>query len=104
MERWKSAHSRRCDLAGDRHRGAAPRRDRSRVGEAIYAPTADALPLAIAPAGLAGRYSAVHQLAWGISSTLAPVLTASLLVVGNQTVWLVLTATATLLAIAYLGL
>ena len=74
------------------------------VGEAIYAPTADALPLALAPAGLEGRYSAIHQLAWGISGTLAPVLTAWLLVAGSQTIWLALTATAALLAMAYLGL
>jgi MFS family permease len=74
------------------------------LGEALYAPTADALPLALAPAGLAGRYSAIHQLAWGISGTLAPVLTAWLLVVGNQAVWLVLTVTAAVLAIAYLTL
>ena len=74
------------------------------LGEALYAPTADALPLALAPAGLAGRYSAIHQLAWGISGTLAPVLTAWLLVVGNQAVWLVLTMTAAILVIAYLSL
>jgi len=74
------------------------------VGEAIYAPTADALPLALAPAGLEGRYSAIHQLAWGISGTLAPVLTAWLLVIGSQTIWLALMAMAALLAMAYLAL
>lgn len=42
------------------------------VGEAAYAPTSDTLAVAIAPSGQTGRYTAIHQLAWGISGTLAP--------------------------------
>jgi MFS family permease len=74
------------------------------VGEAIYAPTADALPIALAPPELAGRYSALHQLAWGISGTIAPVLTAWLLALGPLTVWLAVSAAAAMTAAAYLWL
>ena len=44
------------------------------LGEAAYAPSADSLPLELAPAGLSGRYTAVHQLGWGVSAAIAPVL------------------------------
>jgi MFS family permease len=70
-------------------------------GEAAYAPTADALPLEHAPPHLAGRYTAVHQLAWGISGSLAPVLAALLLSHGRSTFWLVFAALALALAAAY---
>jgi MFS family permease len=70
-------------------------------GEAAYAPTADALPLELAPPHLAGRYTAVHQLAWGISGALAPLLAASLLSHGKSTLWLTLAAAALALAAAY---
>ena len=42
-------------------------------GESAYAPTADLVPLELAPPGLAGRYTAVHQLAWGVSGAVAPI-------------------------------
>lgn len=70
-------------------------------GEAAYAPTADALPLELAPPRLAGRYTALHQLAWGISGALAPVLAAALLGRGRSTLWLALAAMALALAAAY---
>lgn len=73
------------------------------VGEAAYAPTADALPLELAPPHLAGRYTAVHQLAWGISGALAPVVTAVLLSRGPGTLWLAFAALALALAVAYAG-
>jgi MFS family permease len=69
------------------------------IAQGVYSPTADALPLAIAPPGLAGRYTAVHQFAWGVSQTVAPLLAAVLLDRGSSPVWLVL-ATLTLLTAA----
>lgn len=74
------------------------------VGEALYAPTADALPLALAPIGLAGRYSAIHQSAWGISGTIAPTLAVYLLLAGPDALWLTLAAASIVLAMTYLGL
>jgi len=71
------------------------------AAEAAYTPTADALPLALAPRGLAGRYSAVHQFAWGVSGTVAPLLTAALLTAGPDWVWLVLAGVALAAAGAY---
>ncbi len=71
------------------------------VGEAFYAPTADSLPLELAPPGLAGRYAAFHQLAWGISGAVAPTLAAFCLAGGPSDLWIVLAAVALLLVIAY---
>jgi MFS family permease len=71
------------------------------LGEAVYAPTADALPAALAPPGLLGRYAAIHQMAWGISETIAPLLVASLLVTGIYAVWIALAALAALTVFAY---
>jgi MFS family permease len=64
------------------------------VGEAFYAPTADAIPAALAPVHLRGRYAAVHQMAWGISETIAPALVAAALATGSDTLWLILAAIA----------
>lgn len=72
-------------------------------GEAAYAPTADALALELAPPHLGGRYTAVHQLAWGISGALAPIIAAALLNHGRGALWLVFTAMALALAAAYTG-
>ena len=74
------------------------------VGEAVYAPTADALPLVLAQPHFAGRYSALHQLAWGVSGTVAPILTAWLLGLGAHVVWGALSAAAALVAACYLWL
>ncbi|HYN94308.1 MAG TPA: MFS transporter, partial [Pilimelia sp.] len=71
------------------------------VAEAAYAPTADTLPLAIAPPALTGRYSALHQLSWGVSSIIAPIFTATLLAAGAAAVWLALAAVSALAAVAY---
>jgi hypothetical protein len=71
------------------------------IGEALYAPTSDALPLALAPSGLAGRYTALHQLAWGISGTVAPLLAAILLAVRPDAIWLVLALGAALAGVSY---
>jgi MFS family permease len=57
------------------------------LGEALYAPTADALPAALAPPGLQGRYTALHQMAWGISETIAPTLVAGFLAAGTTVLW-----------------
>jgi MFS family permease len=74
------------------------------VGEAIYAPTADALPAALAPTHLRGRYAAVHQMAWGVSETIVPALVALALASGDYTLWLVLAALALVTALAYRAL
>jgi MFS family permease len=60
------------------------------VGEAIYAPTADALPAALAPAHLRGRYAALHQMAWGVSEMITPALVAVALATGDYILWLIL--------------
>ncbi|HZC28806.1 MAG TPA: MFS transporter, partial [Gaiellaceae bacterium] len=60
------------------------------LGEALYAPTADALPAALAPVELRGRYAALHQMAWGISESIAPTLGAAMLAAGNAALWLTL--------------
>jgi len=60
------------------------------LGEALYGPTADALPAALAPAHLQGRYSAFHQMAWGVSETVAPALVGILLATNDTLLWFVL--------------
>jgi MFS family permease len=74
------------------------------LGEAIYAPTADALPAALAPVELRGRYAAVHQMAWGISEAIAPALGAATLAAGNAVLWLTLAGIALASAAAYRAL
>ena len=71
------------------------------LGEAFYAPTADALPAALAPLDLRGRYAALHQMAWGISEAIAPTLGAAALSVGSSALWLTLVAIALATALAY---
>jgi MFS family permease len=71
------------------------------LGEAFYAPTADALPAALAPLDLRGRYAALHQMAWGVSEAIAPTLGAAALAVGNSALWLTLAAIAVVTALAY---
>jgi MFS family permease len=73
-------------------------------GEAMYAPTADALAVALAPVELRGRYAAVHQMAWGISETIAPAIAAAALAASNAVPWLMLTAIAAASAGAYRAL
>jgi MFS family permease len=74
------------------------------LGEAVYAPTCDALPAALAPVELRGRYAALHQIAWGISEAIAPTLGAATLAAGNAVLWLTLTAIAVASALAYRAL
>lgn len=74
------------------------------IGEALYAPTADALPLAIAPLGLAGQYTAIHQTAWGVSGTIAPALTVAFLLARPDALWWALAAASGLTALTYLWL
>ena len=74
------------------------------LGEALYAPTADALPAALAPVALRGRYAAVHQMAWGISEAIAPTLGAATLAAGNAALWLTLAALASAAALSYRAL
>ena len=71
------------------------------AGEALHGPTADTLPLTIAPPGLAGRYTAVHQLAWGISGAIAPALVGALLGHSATVLWLVLAVIAATTAVTY---
>ena len=74
------------------------------LGEALYAPTADALPAALAPVELRGRYAAVHQMAWGISESAAPALGAATLASGNAALWLTLAGIAAATALGYRAL
>jgi MFS family permease len=74
------------------------------IGEATYAPTADALPATLAPAELRGRYAALHQMAWGVSEAIAPTVAALALAAGSQILWLVLAAIAVATACAYRAL
>lgn len=71
------------------------------LGEAIYGPTADALPLAIAPPGMAGRYTAVHQAAWGISGAAAPALVGALVDRSPLVLWSILAGLAAVMAATY---
>jgi hypothetical protein len=71
------------------------------LGEAVYAPSADALPASLAPTTLLGRYAALHQMAWGVSEVIAPTLVATLLALGTTTAWLALGFTAAVAALAY---
>ena len=72
------------------------------LGEAAYAPSADSLPLELAPAGLSGRYTVVHQLGWGVSAAIAPVLAGALLAAGRPILWVVLSAASLALSLAYI--
>lgn len=74
------------------------------LAEAIYSPTADALPAALAPAGMQGRYAAVHQAAWGVSDTIAPAVSGALLATNQLSLWAVLAALAFGTVVAYRGL
>lgn len=71
------------------------------LGEAGYAPTADGLPLDLAPPQLAGRYAALHQMAWGISGAIAPAITAILIGSGHTSLWLATGVLALILAVSY---
>lgn len=71
------------------------------TGEAFYAPTADAIPAALAPPDLRGRYAALHQMAWGVSETIGPVLAAMTLAVSPSAFWLALVSIALVAALAY---
>lgn len=73
------------------------------IGEAVYAPTADALAAALAPPNLQGRYAAIHQLAWPVSETVAPTLVA-LTLGAHGTLWEVLAAIALVGVIAWRSL
>ncbi|MFI5843319.1 MFS transporter [Catenuloplanes sp. NPDC051500] len=74
------------------------------LAEALYAPTADALPLYLAPPGQAGRYSALHQLAWGVASVAGPLLAGGLSALDPGAVWPVLATVALGTAVAYTAL
>ncbi|MDT5037820.1 MAG: hypothetical protein QOE03_3005 [Micromonosporaceae bacterium] len=71
---------------------------------AVYAPTADALPLFLAPPGFAGRYTALHQLAWGVASVVSPILASFLPAIGPYAVWIVLSGLGVATALAYQAL
>jgi MFS family permease len=70
-------------------------------GEALYAPLADTLPLALAPPPLRGRYAALHQMAWGVSETAAPALAGFLLAMSGSMLWGVLAGLAVATTVAY---
>ncbi len=58
------------------------------LADALYASAADTLPVAIAPRGLTGRYSALHQLAWGVSGPIAPSVAAFGLAWSARGLWI----------------
>ncbi|MFF7994643.1 MFS transporter [Kitasatospora xanthocidica] len=58
------------------------------AGDALFAPVMTAAAHEAAPEELKGRYSAAFQLAWGVAGTLAPVIGARLMTVGNSVLWL----------------
>lgn len=74
------------------------------VAEGTYAPTADVVPLVLAPAELTGRYSALHQMGWGVSNTVAPLLVGVLLARGPFVLWVVLGTLAGVTSVCYLAL
>lgn len=74
------------------------------IAEGAYSLTADAIPVTIAPVGLAGRYTALHQMAWGISETLVPTVVALLIGLSVGALWLVLGLLATFNAVSYVVL
>ncbi|MFC4072908.1 MFS transporter [Actinoplanes subglobosus] len=71
------------------------------AAQAFYEPTADTIALALAPPHLTGRYTAVYQLAWGVSSALAPALVGTLLSVEPAALWITLAVIAAVTAAAY---
>ncbi|GIE31046.1 hypothetical protein Ait01nite_040910 [Actinoplanes italicus] len=71
------------------------------LAQSFYEPTADTVALALAPAHMTGRYTAVYQLAWGVSAALSPVLAGVLLATAPSLLWITLAALALLTAIAY---
>jgi MFS family permease len=71
------------------------------LAQSFYEPTADAVALALAPVHLTGRYTAVYQLAWGVSAALSPVLAGVLLSAAPSLLWVTLAVLALLTAIAY---
>jgi len=74
------------------------------LGESLYGPTADALPAALAPPALRGRYSALHQIAWGVSETIAPAICGFLLAVHGSLLWFVLAPLGVVTALVYRAL
>jgi hypothetical protein len=68
---------------------------------AVYAPTADALPLVLAPPGMAGRYTAMHQFSWGVASVVSPILVSSSASISPYAVWIALAALAFVTAGGY---
>lgn len=71
------------------------------VGEGVYSVVGDALPIAIAPKHLSGRYTALHQMAWGVSEAIAPTTVALLLTGGSAPLWIGLGVVAALNALGY---
>ncbi len=66
------------------------------VAELMGGPVLAALSAEAAPAHLRGRYLSLIQLAWNVSSTIAPVLFAWLLERGPEPLWLVMLGVAAL--------
>jgi MFS family permease len=73
------------------------------AAEGVYSPTADALPLVLAPPGHTGRYTALHQFAWGLSSVVSPMLASFLLEVGHDVAWEAMAGIAAAATLAYLA-
>jgi len=68
------------------------------LAEAISTPLMISAAASAAPAGSQGRYSAAFQTSWGLAETIAPLLFTRLLLSGNTTLWVTLTAVAALTA------
>ncbi len=69
------------------------------LAELIGGPVLGALSAEAAPDHLRGRYLSLIQLAWNVSSTVAPVLFAWLLDRGAAPLWLVMLGVAALSAV-----
>ncbi|WP_329057965.1 MFS transporter [Amycolatopsis sp. NBC_01480] len=70
------------------------------LAEMLYAPTINALAVDAAPRTGSGRYLAVYQLSWGLSTAIAPGLLIWLLAQGGQWPWPVLLVLCALAAAA----
>jgi Na+/melibiose symporter-like transporter len=66
------------------------------IGEALSAPLMTAAAHRAAPEGLAGRYSAAFQTAWGAAGALSPAVCTGLLALGYGVLWSVLAVLALL--------
>lgn len=71
------------------------------LGETVWSPTAPALINAIAPDHLRGRYNSAQSLTWNLGSSLAPIVSGSLIGGGRGVLWAVLVGVGCVAAAAF---